>query len=885
MRGNRAWPRAALAPALALFAILVAHALLETARDALFLARLGADRLALAYLAIAACAMIAIAIVRRGLRVREPRRVLVTFLVVATAGTAALAGLIATSSAYVFALYVWTGFVATLVVPSFWTAIDRSLALAEAKRTFGVIGAGGVVGAMAGSALASVLARVVPASRLVTAGAVAFGAATVAAAWLVPREAAPEPPARRARVAMRSRQARRYVRLLLWFGIVSTVALTLGDLTFKRVMSERLAADELATWFGAIYAVLNAVALAIQVLVTPRLLARWGIGAALAILPVILVASALGFAMTGALIAVIALKLGDGGLRHSLHRIASEILYLPVPAAIRDGGKLIADALGQRGGQAIAAMVAGALVLAGGSPRAGAAITAAVAAAWFALVLVTRRAYITQLRESLQAGEIQRDVALPPLDGASAGLLERSIASEDELEALAALDLLARRAHVPASALRDPRESVVRHALSLLAGDLSPEATAVLKELAGNPIAHVRAAALAAAEKSSPDRQRLLAALDDPAVHVRAVALVHLANDDQYADLADEGIGRLLVGSTSDRVALAEALAFAPSPRLRYALHELLDSGDSSLARSVLGALARAPDLADLERLLPLLASADLRADARKVFLGASPRSLDILVGALDDPATPVVVRRHLPRTLMLFASARAASALAMRLPHEADGRTELKILRALGRMRGDDPHLAVPAAPIREYLRRAFREAARYRVLADEIANLGMPASATTTLVYDLLIDKYAMALERVFRALGIVSPSAGWRSAHDAIAGGDTSRLPAARELVDAMAPNEVRGPLLALIDDVSPAERRARLAELAPPLHRSHESFVTGLLGDPSESLRCAIARHIAEHQLIALRGTLARLRPVEAPPLVERAFDEALERLHA
>ena len=90
---------------------------------------------------------------------------------------------------------------------------------------------------------------------------------------------------------------------------------------------------------------------------TPRLLARWGVGGALTVLPLMLVASAAGFVATGALIAILALKLGDGALRHSLHRVGSEILYLPVPSAIRDGWKLVADAIGQRGGQALAALI------------------------------------------------------------------------------------------------------------------------------------------------------------------------------------------------------------------------------------------------------------------------------------------------------------------------------------------------------------------------------------------------------------------------------------------------------------------------------------------------------------------------------------------------
>src|SRR5262249_25128352 len=157
-----------------------------------------------------------------------------------------------------------TGFVTTLVVPSFWTAIDRSLRVADAKRVFGAIGAGGVLGAMVGSAIAGLLGRAVPAHYIVTAGAVAFALATLAAIFLVPRTAIAEIPAKHSRVEMLSRKSRRYVRALLVFGIASTFALTLGDLVFKQVVGERVRAGELATTFGAIYTGLNLLGLVIQ---------------------------------------------------------------------------------------------------------------------------------------------------------------------------------------------------------------------------------------------------------------------------------------------------------------------------------------------------------------------------------------------------------------------------------------------------------------------------------------------------------------------------------------------------------------------------------------------------------------------------------------------
>jgi ATP/ADP translocase len=864
--------RDVLAPAALLFVILVAHALLETARDALFLARLGPHLLAVAYIAMAAAALVAVAAVRRWGRQHHPRRMLIAFLAVAGAGTCVLAATITLGSSIVFVLYVWTGFVATLVVPSFWTALDRSLQITEAKRVFGMIGAGGVLGAMVGSAIASLLGRWLPARHLVTAGAIAFGLATIAAMALAPRTAAVEPVVRRPRVEELSRQSRRYVQLLLGVGIVSTVVLTLGDLTFKRVLSERLDPSALAMVFGAIYTGLNALALVIQLVVTPRLLARWGVAGALTILPAILVTSALGFAITGAMIAVIALKLGDGGLRHSLHRISSEILYLPVPSAVRDGWKLVADAVGQRGGQALAAVIVLAMASFGASAQWVAGVTALAGGIWLVAITITRRAYVAQFRATLQAGEIQRDVAIPDLDADAIELLTELLSSPDEIEALAALDLLARRSRIPALVFYHPRVTVVQHALSLLEGDPSPDVARVLAHLLGHSDPKIRAAALATVSRRGANHDRLIAALDDPSPEVRAVALVNLPDEPG----TEAAITKLIAGSEADRRALADAIGFSPSVRFGPVLCELLCANEPTVTRQVLHVLARAPTLVEPDRLLPLLEDPRVRGDVRRVLLALGQAGLDRLIVALDDPATSPAVRRHLPRTISRFRSPAAAAALVTRLPHEPDGRTELKLLRGLGRMRTDDPSLPIDSAPIREYIRRVVADAARYASLGERLAN---ELGSASGLIHEILAEKRRWRIEQAFRALGILYPEAGLRSVHDALVGGDEGRRSAAREIVDAIVPAEVRAPLLAALEPHAPDHA----GSLATEPSSTYPELVAELLADPSESLRCVVADHVAERRLVALRDDLARLRPTFGPPLVLHAFDQALARL--
>jgi ATP:ADP antiporter, AAA family len=861
-------------PALLLFGIMLAHAMLETARDALFLAHLGPDQLAWAYLAIAGTALAAVTAVRRSRFASEPRTMLLAFLVVAAAGTTVLAFAIDIAPSVVFVLYVWTGLVATLLVPSFWMTLDRGMRLADAKRLFAMIGAGGVLGALVGSASAAALARVIAPEHLVTAAAIVFAVVALAATRLAPHatiEQAPPRPRRYDR-AKASQRTRRYAALLLAGAVLATVTLTLGDLMFKRILAEQLATDDLASALGAIYTALNMLALVVQLAVTPRLLERLGVGGALFVLPALVLVTAFGFAATGAVLAVIALKLADGGFRHSVHRVAGEILFMPLEPSARDVAKPVIEAVGQRGGQAAAALLTLAIAAVTTRTCVLAILVVAMAALWLATMAMTRRAYVHQFRATLDANEIQREVRIATFDADGVAMLTASLSSPDETEALAALDLLARRGNkVPALVLYHPSSSVVRRALSLLDGDLRVDIQRVLGQLTSHADPQIRAAALAASSRTGCHPDQLNAALHDPEPQVRAAAIVGLATCEDAS--ASPRLAAMVSGTVDERIALAQAIGRAPHARFRAVLDRLVATSEPSVLREVLAVWARAPELADVQRLLKLVEHPYVRGDARRVFVAAGPRFFDELLAAIDDPRTPLGVRRHLPRTISRFGDRRAAAALVSRLVREPDGMTEFKILRALGRMRADAPMLAIDPQPVRVYIRRAIEDAARYAQLADELAHAADSAGleAGAVLLHELTLEKRDAAIERVFRAIGVLYPTSDLRSLHDAIQSRDDERHTAAREILEDLLPASTYAPLFAAIEPQPVAEPR------------SYEEVLASLLEDPSDSLRCVAAHHVAERRLVALRPQLARLRPTSR--VVTQAFHQAIERLDA
>jgi hypothetical protein len=417
----------------------------------------------------------------------------------------------------------------------------------------------------------------------------------------------------------------------------------------------------------------------------------------------------------------------------------------------------------------------------------------------------------------------------------------------------------------------------VRRALSLLqpasrssrdGGAWAADIARVLGHLLAHSDPQIRASALAAASRTRSLCAELRAALHDHEPAVRAAAIVGLHTDAPDADV-DAALAALLDGNAIARTALARAIGAAPHARWKPVLDQLIRREEPTVTREVLRVWVDAPELVDVERLLQLLEDPHVRGDVRRVFAVAG--HLDRLIAALDDARTPLAVRRHLPRTISRFGTPAAVTALVDRLLREPDGTTEFKILRALGRMRVDKPLLSLEEAPVIEYAKRSIRDAERYAALESGLAGADEQLDVSLILLSELLAEKRRHAIERVFRALGILYPRADLRSVHDAITSDDDDRASAAREILEDLLPAAIRLPLVAMLAHETSTE------------YETYEDTIAALLADHSESLRCIAAHHVAERNLVALRPHLTRLRPTEL--LVTHAFDQAIARLDA
>jgi hypothetical protein len=250
-------------------------------------------------------------------------------------------------------------------------------------------------------------------------------------------------------------------------------------------------------------------------------------------------------------------------------------------------------------------------------------------------------------------------VDLPPVDLVSLETLFGALNSGDDHEVLAAIDLLADegRAHlIPALILYHPSQKVVLHALSLFARQGRTDFLPVAERLLRHDDAEIRAAALRTRTQVKPEEALLRAAGSDPSPLVRATALAGLLAGGWGGEEARAALEGLVEdGAAETSLALARAIAAQPAPAFEDALLRLADGPHERVLVQVARAMGAAPSPRFLPALLGLLGRHEVRAEARRALVAYGDSGLAFLDRALGDHALPAELRRHVPRTIVLF--------------------------------------------------------------------------------------------------------------------------------------------------------------------------------------------------------------------------------------
>jgi AAA family ATP:ADP antiporter len=886
MRGPRAWLSrywdiregegrlVALAFA-ALLLVVTAHTILETARDALLLTRLPSRQLGIVYILVAAVALPVAAFGSKAARRLGPRVALTGSLVVSAFVVIGFFSIHLGPMA-VIALYVATGAIITAVVPQFWTLIEAELTTAQARRLVSPITSAGIVGGVLGSAAAAGALELLRVKALLLLSALIFLLAA-AVVVLIPLRSREAPAAVKGPAVMTSIGAVRgepFLRQVALLVAVSTATLLALDYFFKWTVARTVPRAEVGILVARVYAALNIASLVLQLVFGSALVKRVGLAAAVMLTPVLLFWGATAsFVLGGALVVVIALKSIDGSLRYSVHRITTELLYLPIDADARARAKPLVDGALMR---TVQAATAGALLGLGEawfmSPRLFAGIVLVLAFAWAATAASTRRPYMALLRRSFLGGAVdgswQADA--DPLDLATAEILVEFLARDNPGEVLAAIDALRRRGHdrlIPALILHHEDDRVLIAALALFGASKRTDWHTLARRLLDRPRERVRmAAARALALHGELEIARLAG---DPSARVEAYATLYTVLVQDGDALTDRRVLALLqrTGAAGEAACqgLLAALADAPVSTEMVAplLLELTKRGPTNDVFEWTTLVSQATSSHQVTAMIPvLLARLPVptgREEVLRALVSLGDAALDAAWVALGDASTERRRRSQIPNLLARFASKRAASLLLETVELERDHLVRYKAIRALGRIAAD--------TRVRSDRTRVERQAyldlvTHFEVMAPRVAlDVAVPAGepvdarrrqVTGILLRGLLDDKLRHSIERAFRLLKIAHPTEDIHRVQIACLSNDLRARANAGEFLDALLVRRDQQRLRALMrlvsDNLSSAERIRRATPLLgriPP--QTHDEALRELVDGPNTTLAALAAQH--------------------------------------
>lgn len=749
-----------------LLAITTGHTLLETARDAEFLSKLPATQLPWMYLLIVVLAL-AIAQVRK----MDSKHAIAVCLVVAAGITSFFWWLMHHVHGrlwILYGLYVWSGLFGSWVTVQFWTLLGRVHTMTQAKRLYGFIGAGAVLGAVFGAALGrAALTMFAPRTLLLEAAVLFLVAVAPVLAVRVPSKASAEMRTERADNVGEMTTGGKllwqsaFARNILVIGFLATVSVTFGDFLFKsKIAADLTDTRSLAAGLASFYAITNALSLVAQLFIGPWIFRTVGVQRTLFAFPVLFLGAAGGVLLTlGQLASAVVLKAVDGTFRYSVHRTSMELLLVPIPDGTRERIKPIIDLIGNRGGQAFASiLILGFVAIGANNILTLGACIALVTVLWLAFVVRIRGHYLDVFRETLRSGGLSGRAELPELDLGALEMLFSGLNSSRDNEVLASLELLAeqhREKLIPALILYHPSRDVVLRALEIFTQHGRADFVPIADRLNAHPDREVAAAALRARTAVLPDRALLEARLDDRCAQVAATALISLITRG-WIELEDgqrrvreaiktrswqtaAELARAIrdIGSRiSPELAPSDAkatLAFFDEVLVRLAREaktfRITEDDDQTsedeaspfyaqrvapeikVRLEVARAMAERRSPAFLPLLVGMLNRHELRSTARTA-IAQIPGALDFLDEIMKQRDFARDVRIHLPRTMVSFDAVEAAPRLMAHLVHETDGAVRFKLLRSLVRLRHGDRTIPLDAESLREVGERILEHA-----------------------------------------------------------------------------------------------------------------------------------------------------------------------------
>ena len=438
-----------------------------------------------------------------------------------------------------------------------------------------------------------------------------------------------------------------------------------------------------------------------------------------------------------------------------------------------------------------------------------------VVAVWLGVNWRLRGAYVTTLRRSIERKDVSPEELLRSLAQSSPEQqIEGTLQSGDLRAVETAVDWMqfsgvgAEQAHL-AALLTHESSAIRRKTMAIIAANHLPDyEREALRYLELEHDVDGRWEALQYLDSRDSDDNggvaqaeltRLLESPDRSLAAAVAACLLNRPGDDReqikqnFVDYVSES----RQGDKETRAAAARLIGFAPpQPELQQDLSAYLNDEDDDVVRAALQSTATYKPQDDLPKLLESLADRRYRPEARLALAAYGELILSRLNRSFLDLSEDTARRQEIPRVMSLIGGS-AAARLLLDDFETTEGRLRRPLMRALDRIRQDQPDLRFEPDRvdrlIKDELRRYFEEA----VLRGSIPDNGGPRSVG--FLRCALTEHLELRLEGVFRLLTLIYPRNEILDAYHWIMSGRPDLRSNAFEFLDSRVDLDLRPVLL--------------------------------------------------------------------------------------
>ncbi len=268
----------------------------------------------------------------------------------------------------VWSFYLFGDLFSTLMVATFFAFLNDSVTADKARRLYGLVGFGGVLGGAFGSLTVRVWIDQLSISAWLW---ISFGIAfliiliAMSAGRLVEKD---PPPSDRmvhevnvpektgnaalegARLVFRSPYLLSIAGIVGFYEIVSTIM----DFQFTSTVEHFVSMENIGKHFSTIYTLTNFVAMFVQLFLTGFVMSRLGLTWALLVLPAAIILGSAGFLAVPILWVGSSLNTADNSFSYSINQSAKEALYVPTSRGEKYKAKAFIDMFVQRFAKALA---------------------------------------------------------------------------------------------------------------------------------------------------------------------------------------------------------------------------------------------------------------------------------------------------------------------------------------------------------------------------------------------------------------------------------------------------------------------------------------------------------------------------------------------------